>query len=170
MGFSPRLAEPNQLAWVAKELTKREKAEIRQRHVQTDRTNNDYRSYKACIWQESIITRKDSIFGRDTPKRDNVSREPVGVAMAATTRQMPFSLANVSRLRKLAQTCYEQPVLSHSVTFRGLAIRQAPAKLFSLPGDRLWLLYLYNRSTVCFLGRRQHLRDLLPEIPNNFRA
>lgn len=113
---------------------------------------------------------KCSIFRRDNLKRINVSREPFSVAMAATTRQMPFSLANVSRLRKLAQTRHGQLVLFPSVTFRQPAIWHTPAELFSLPGDRLWLLYLYNRSTVCFLGRRQHLRDLLPEIPNNFRA
>lgn len=29
LGFSPRLVEPNQLAWKAKELTKRDRAEIR---------------------------------------------------------------------------------------------------------------------------------------------
>lgn len=29
LGFSPRLDEPNQLAWVAKELTKRDRAKIR---------------------------------------------------------------------------------------------------------------------------------------------
>lgn len=78
------------------------------------------------------------IFGRYKLKRGNVSREPVGVAMAATTRQMPFSLANVSRLRKLAQTHHGQLVLPPSDTFREPAIWHAPAELFSLPGDRLW--------------------------------
>lgn len=48
--------------------------------------------------------------------------------------------------------------------------RFCTVSVFFLPDDRLWLQYLYSRSAVCFLWRRQHLRDLLPETPNNFRA